>query len=72
MAFVGELDDLRLDRTQFAVVHLTDPDDSLAYWLSRPVEERLRALERLRRICNGDSATERIRKVIEVVRLERV
>jgi hypothetical protein len=42
-------DAFRLDRTQFSVARLTDPDDAVAYWLSRPVEERLRALELLRR-----------------------
>jgi hypothetical protein len=36
------LDDFRLDRTQFSVVRLTEPDDALAYWLSRPAGERLR------------------------------
>jgi len=40
-----DLDGFRLDRTQFSVARLTDRDDALEYWLSRPVEERLRALE---------------------------
>jgi hypothetical protein len=66
------LDDFRLDRTQFSVARLTDPDDALAYWLSRPVGERLRALERLRRISYGDTvATARLQRVLEVARLER-
>ncbi len=47
------LEDFRLDRTQFSVVRLTDPDDAVAYWLSRPVEGRLRALELLRRTFYG-------------------
>jgi hypothetical protein len=63
-------DDLRLDRTHFSVVHLTDPDDSLEYWLSRRVEERLQALGHLRRTFYGQSATARIQKAIVVVRLE--
>jgi hypothetical protein len=62
----------RLDRTQFSVVSLTDPDDSVEYWLSRPVEERLRALEFLRRICYGAAATARIQRVLEVVKLEQL
>jgi HAMP domain-containing protein len=66
------IDEPRLDRTQFSVARLTDPDDALAYWLSRPVEERLRALERLRRISYGDTvASERLQRVLEVARLER-
>ncbi|HME08403.1 MAG TPA: hypothetical protein VKG25_15210 [Bryobacteraceae bacterium] len=66
-----DIDDLRLDRTQFSVARLTDPDDSLEYWLSRPVEERLRALEFLRRTFYGPSASERIQRVLEVSKLER-
>jgi hypothetical protein len=62
--------ELRLDRSQFSVVSLTDTDDSLEYWLSRPVEERLRALERLRRTFWGAAATARIQRVLEVVKLE--
>ena len=66
------LDDFRQDRTQFSVARLTDSDDALAYWLSRPVCERLQALERLRRISNGDTvATGRLQRVLEVARLER-
>ena len=42
-------EDFRLDRTQFSIARLTDPDDAVRYWMSRPVEERLRALELLRR-----------------------
>jgi HAMP domain-containing protein len=65
-------DDVRLDRSHFSVARLTDPDDALAYWLSRTVEERLRALERLRRISYGDTvATARLQRVLEVVQLER-
>ena len=47
------IEEFRLDRTQFSVVRLTDPDDAVGYWLSRPVEERLRALELLRRTFYG-------------------
>lgn len=65
------LDDFRLDRTHFSVARLTDPDDALAYWLSRPVEERLRALELLRRTFYGyTSASEGLQRVLEVAQLE--
>ncbi len=64
-------DEPRLDRTQFAVVRVTDPDDALAYWLSRPVEERLQAIERLRRTFYGNSASEGLQRVLEVVKLEQ-
>jgi hypothetical protein len=64
------LDDFDLDRTQFSVASLTEPDDALAYWLSRPVEERLRAIELLRRTFYGSSATEGLQRVLEVAQLE--
>jgi hypothetical protein len=73
MATVPEhgLNDDRLDRTQFSVARLSDPDDALQYWLSRPIDERLRALERLRRISYGDTvATGRLQRVLEIARLE--
>jgi len=64
-------EDFQIDRTQFSVVRLTDPDDAVAYWLSRPVEERLRALELLRRTFYGyTSASEGLQRVLEVAQLE--
>ena len=66
------LDDFRLDRTQFSVARLTDPDDAVEYWLSRPVVERLRALELLRRTFYGyTGASEGLQRVLEVAQLER-
>ncbi|MFT3852827.1 MAG: hypothetical protein QM733_08835 [Ilumatobacteraceae bacterium] len=51
---------------------LHDPDDELAYWLSRPVEERIAAVEVLRRRVFGisdDTATgSRLQRVCRVVR----
>jgi hypothetical protein len=64
-------DDFRLDRTHFSVARLTDPDDALAYWLSRPVEERLRALELLRGTFYGyTGASEGLQRVLEVAQLK--
>jgi hypothetical protein len=66
------LDEFRLDRTQFSVVRLTDLDDAVSYWLSRPVEERLRALEFLRRTFYGyTNASEGLQRVLEVAQFER-
>ena len=72
MAPEDGIDEFRLDRTQFSVVRLTDPDDAAGYWLSRPVEERLRALELLRRTFYGyTSASEGLQRVLEVAQLEQ-
>ena len=66
------IDDFALDRTQLSVTRLTDPDDSVQYWLSRPVEERLRALELVRRTfyCYTD-ASEGLQRVLEVAQLKQ-
>ncbi len=70
--FEDGVEEFRLDRTQFSVARLTDPDDAVEYWLSRPVEERLRALELLRRTFYGyTSASEGLQRVLEVAQLER-
>ena len=66
-----EIEEFRLDRTQITVARLTDPDDAVEYWLSRPVEERLRALELLRRTFYGDpGASGGLQRVLEVAQLE--
>jgi hypothetical protein len=68
----GGPEDLRLDRRAFSVAKLGDPDDTLAYWLSRPVEERLEAIELLRRTFYGEAATSgRLQRVLEVAQLDR-
>ena len=69
----GEADwlDLKVDRTKISCGDMTDPDDSLEYWLSRPVSERLEALELSRRICHGEAAaTARLQRVLEIAELE--
>jgi len=54
------------------VAKLNDEDDDVEYWLSRPVQERLEAIEFLRRTFYGDAfAGQRLQRVIEVVKLER-
>jgi type III secretory pathway lipoprotein EscJ len=46
----------------------TDKDQpkDLAYWLSRPVEERFAAVEFLRRQAHPDDADHRLRRVFKV------
>lgn len=40
--------------------------ENLSYWLSRPPEERVSAVEKLRRIAHGDSAgLQRTARVIQ-------
>ena len=66
-------DDLRLDRGHFSLAKLSGFDDTVAYWLSRSVDERLQGIERLRIAFYGESETRgRIQRVMEVVRLETI
>ncbi|MBM2814068.1 MAG: hypothetical protein HW421_830 [Ignavibacteria bacterium] len=58
----------KLDRTALSKGSFEDESDEKAYWLSRTPEERLTALEYLRRLNYGyDVCNGRMQKVIEVV-----
>lgn len=59
----------RLDRTAFAVGTLAGQDDDGAFWRTKSPDERMAALEYLRRMAYGPAATARIQRVLEVVRL---
>jgi hypothetical protein len=64
------MNDPRIDLTQFTAASLTDPD-AAAYWLTRPVEERLRALELLRRSLYGHACASALQRIFEVTTLGR-
>ncbi len=67
-----QVEEFRLGRTQFSVVRLRDTDDAVGYWLTRPAEKRLQALELLRGTFYGEASTsERLQRVLEVVELKR-
>lgn len=59
----------RLDRSAFSVVPLDEQDDEGAYWRTKTPEERMRALEYLRRMAYGDAATARLQRVLSVAEL---
>jgi hypothetical protein len=68
IAMSHPLDEIRLDKTAFAVETLGQEPDDLAYWLSRPVEERWAALELLRMVNYGyDPAHEGFQRVLEII-----
>jgi hypothetical protein len=62
-------DEYRIDRTAFSVVPLDEQDDDGAYWATKTPEERMRALEYLRRMAYGDAATARLQRVFSVAKL---
>lgn len=57
----------KIDRTALSVCELGEEGNDLEYWLSRPPEERLAAVEFLRQMMYGyDSATARMERVLEI------
>jgi hypothetical protein len=59
---------VKMDKSHFSVVSLSETSDEKAYWLMRSPEERLQALEMLRQIMYGyDPATERLQRVFTVL-----
>ena len=61
------IDEMRMDKSHFSVVTTETPSDKRAYWLTRPVHERLAALEMLRQIFYAyDPDTTRFQRVLEV------
>lgn len=58
--------DFKLDRTAMTVTTLDKQgNDDLSYWLSRPQEERLAAVEFLRRQMPGTGV--RLRRILTVI-----
>ena len=62
--------DLRIDRSVFEVVKLSETDArDREYWRGKTPHERLEALELTRQILYGyDPATLRLQRVLEVVK----
>ncbi len=59
----------RLDRTAFSVGNVVDQDDDGAYWQTKSPQERMAALEYLRRMAYGPAATARLQRVLTVAQL---
>ena len=61
---------VRMDKTAIKIIKLGEenPKDDLAYWLSRPVKERIEAVEILRREYYGSSARLQ-RNVVKIIKL---
>jgi hypothetical protein len=59
---------MRVDRRVIIVSKYTDESDEKTYWLSRTPEERLRHAEILRRMNYGHRATERLSRILEIVK----
>lgn len=63
-----DIPELRLDKTKIKVIRDFDDTDETEYWRNSTVEQRLQHIERLRRINYGVRATERLQRIIRVVK----
>ena len=63
--------DGKVDRTVFSVRRLSDPDDTVAYWLTKTPQERLRHAEELRQIIYGYDSSARLQRVLTVAKREK-
>lgn len=61
--------EFKLDRTQFSVCDFREAEKAdREFWKSKTPEERLEALEYLRRMTYGEAAcTARLQRVLEIV-----
>jgi hypothetical protein len=61
---------LKIDRSAFSVVRLEEQDEEdKRYWRGKTPQERLEAVETMRRIAYGyDPTTARLQRVLEVAR----
>ena len=62
--------EMRVDRTKLSVSNSFDNTEEKEYWLSRTPQERLAHIEKLRRINYGNKATERLQRVLEVIKID--
>jgi hypothetical protein len=68
---MNKFDFPKVRRDVFTVGSLFDQSDDKKYWLSKTPQERLEAVELMRRIIYGDEAAKRLQKnVFEVAQRE--
>lgn len=68
---MNAITDVRIDRTAFSVVSLTDGSDEKAYWLTKTPQERLEVVEMLRQLNYGyDPATARLQRILTVAEFQ--
>ena len=65
-----DIPELKLDRSVIRVTDISDDSDEIEYWNNTTVKERLQHIERLRRLNYGTRATERLQRVIRVIKCE--
>ena len=68
---MNAISEVRMDKTAFSIVSLTDESDEKEYWKARTPQERLETVEMLRQLNYGyDPATARLQRVLTIVELK--
>ncbi len=63
--------EVRMDKTAFSIVSLTEESDEKEYWQTKTPQERLETVELLRQLNYGyDPATARLQRVLTVADLK--
>ena len=60
-----EFIDIKLDKSSFSVISLSEQHSEANYWLTASPVQRLQHMEVLRRINYGNSAASRLQRILE-------
>jgi len=61
----------KIDKSAISIVDLQDSDDEKLYWLSKTPQERMQAIEIMRKILYGEDATSaRLQRFLEITELK--
>ncbi len=65
------IQDMKMDKSFFAVADLTEESDEAAFWKTQTPEARLEALELMRQVMYGyDPSTARLERLFEIAELK--
>lgn len=69
---MSDIPKLKLDKTKIKIVDSIEDSvaDEIEYWRNTTIKQRLQHIERLRRLNYGTRATERLQRVIQIVKCE--
>lgn len=67
-----DIPQLKLDKSKIKIVDSIEDSvaDEIEYWRNTTIKQRLQHIERLRRLNYGTRATERLQRVIQIVKCE--
>ncbi len=67
---MSAIDTVKIDKSVFSIISLSEESDEREYWHSKTPYERLEAVELMRQINYGyDPTTTRLQRVLEVAQL---